>query len=146
MPEMQRTLAIVKPDAVDKGATGQILARIEAEGLRILGLKMLRLTEAQARGFYAVHRERPFYGSLVAFMTSGPVVVAVLEGTDAIARWRRIMGATNPAEAEEGTVRKEFAEDIERNAVHGSDGPDTARVEIPFFFNATEIQGPVEAL
>jgi len=146
MAETQRTLAILKPDAVEKGVAGQILARIEGEGLRILGLKMLRLTETQARGFYAVHKERPFYGSLVAFMTSGPVVVAVLEGTDAIARWRALMGATNPAEAEEGTLRKEFAEDIERNAVHGSDAPDTARVEIPFFFNATEIQGPVEAL
>jgi len=146
MPETQRTLAILKPDAVEKGVAGQILARIEGEGLRILGLKMLRLTETQARGFYAVHKERPFYDSLVAFMTSGPVVVAVLEGTDAIARWRKLMGATNPAEAGEGTLRKEFAEDIERNAVHGSDAPDTARVEIPFFFNATEIQGPVEAL
>jgi len=146
MAETQRTLAILKPDAVEKGVAGQILARIEGEGLRILGLKMLRLTETQARGFYAVHKERPFYGSLVAFMTSGPVVLAVLEGTDAIARWRALMGATNPAEAEEGTLRKEFAEDIERNAVHGSDAPDTARVEIPFFFNATEIQGPVEAL
>jgi len=146
MAETQRTLAILKPDAVEKGVAGKILARIEGEGLRILGLKMLRLTETQARGFYAVHKERPFYDSLVAFMTSGPVVVAVLEGTDAIARWRGLMGATNPAEAEEGTLRKEFAEDIERNAVHGSDAPDTARVEIPFFFNATEIQGPVEAL
>lgn len=146
MAEVQRTLAIVKPDAVEKGATGEILARVERSGLRILGLKMLRLTETQARGFCAVHRERPFYDSLVKFMTSGPVVVAVLEGEDAITRWRTLMGATNPADADEGTIRKDFASDIEANAVHGSDGPDTARLEIPYFFNATEVQGPVEAL
>lgn len=146
MAEVERTLSIVKPDAVEAGATGEILVRIERSGLRIVALKMLRLSEQQARGFYAVHKKRPFYGSLVAFMTSGPVVVSVLEGPDAIARYRALMGATNPAEAAEGTIRKDLATDIERNAVHGSDGPDTARVEIAYFFNATEIQGPVEAL
>ena len=146
MAELERTLSIVKPDAVEAGAAGEILARIERSGLRIVALKMLNLTEQQARGFYAVHKKRPFYDSLVAFMTSGPVVVSVLEGPDAIARYRALMGATNPAEAAEGTIRKDFAADIERNAVHGSDGPDSARVEIAYFFNATEIQGPVEAL
>jgi nucleoside-diphosphate kinase len=143
---VQRTLSIVKPDAVAKGATGEILARIQKAGLRIIALKMVQLTEEQARGFYAVHKERPFYGELVAFMTSGPVVVSVLEGDDAIARYRELMGATNPAEAAEGTIRKDFASDIEKNAVHGSDAPETARIEISYFFNAAEIQGPVEAL
>lgn len=146
MPDTQRTLAIVKPDAVEKQHAGEILARIERSGLRVVALKMLHLDAGRARGFYAVHAERPFFESLVRFMTSGPVVVAVLEGTDAIARWRKLMGATNPAEAEQGTIRKDFATDIERNAVHGSDGPGTARVEIPYFFNATEIQAPVEAI
>lgn len=146
MAEVERTLSIIKPDAVARGATGEILRRFEAEGLRIIALKMLTLTEELARGFYAVHRERPFYDSLVSFMTSGPVVVSVLEGEDAIARNRRIMGPTNSAEAPPGTIRGDFGTDIERNAVHGSDGPDTARVEIAYFFNATEIQGPCEAL
>jgi nucleoside-diphosphate kinase len=143
---VQRTLSIVKPDAVAKGVSGEILARIQKAGLRIIALKMVQLTEEQARGFYAVHKERPFYGELVAFMTSGPVVVSVLEGDDAIARYRELMGATNPAEAAEGTIRKDFASDIEKNAVHGSDAPETARIEISYFFNACEIQGPVEAL
>jgi nucleoside-diphosphate kinase len=143
---MERTLSIVKPDAVEKGALGEILRRFQAEGLRIVGLKLLRLTEEQARGFYAVHKSRPFYESLVKFMTSGPVVVSVLEGRDAIARNRRIMGATDPAKADAGTIRRDFGSDIERNAVHGSDALATARLEIPYFFNATEIQGPVEAL
>jgi len=143
---VERTLSIIKPDAVTQGAAGAILARIQEAGLEIIALKMLRLTETQARGFYAVHKERPFYGDLVAFMTSGPVLVAILQGEDAIRRYRELMGATNPAEAAAGTIRKDFATDIEKNAVHGSDGPDTARVETAYFFNATEIQGPVEAL
>lgn len=143
---VERTLSIVKPDAVAKGATGEILRRIQEAGLEIIALKMVQLTEPLARGFYAVHKERPFYGDLVAFMTSGPVVVSVLEGDDAIARYRALMGATNPAEAAEGTIRKAFATDIEKNAVHGSDAPETARVEISYFFNASEIQAPVEAL
>ncbi len=146
MADVQRTLSIVKPDAVAKGATGEILRRFEAAGLRIVALKMIHLTESQARGFYAVHKARPFYDSLVRFMTSGPVVVSVLEGPDAIALNRRLMGATDPAKAEPGSIRRDFAADIERNAVHGSDGPATARVEIAYFFDATEIQGPVEAL
>ncbi|HBZ69809.1 MAG TPA: nucleoside-diphosphate kinase [Deltaproteobacteria bacterium] len=143
---MERTLSIVKPDAVAKGALGEILRRFEADGLRIVALKLIRLTEEQARGFYAVHKSRPFYASLVKFMSSGPVVVSVLEGDDAIARNRRLMGATDPANAAPGTIRREFGSDIERNAVHGSDAVATARVEIPYFFNATEIQAPVEAL
>ena len=146
MAETQRTFCIVKPDAVAKGVAGEILARIEGAGLRIIALKLVQLSDVQARGFYAVHKQRPFFDSLVRFMTSGPVVVTVLEGQDAIARYRKLMGATNPAQAEAGTLRKDFATDIERNAVHGSDGPDTARIEIPYFFNATEIQAPVEAL
>jgi nucleoside-diphosphate kinase len=146
MAAIQRTLSIVKPDAVEKGVGGEILGRIEASGLRVIALKMLHLTEQQARGFYAVHKERPFYGSLVNFMTSGPVIVSVLEGEDAIARYRKLMGATNPAEADAGTLRADFAADIERNAVHGSDAPETARIEIAYFFNAAEIQAPVEAL
>ena len=146
MAGIQRTFAIVKPDAVKAGATGEILRRIEASGLRILALKMTSLTEGLARGFYAVHRERPFYGDLVRFMTEGPVVMAVLEGPDAIPRYRELMGATNPAKAAPGTIRADFGTGIERNAVHGSDGPETARVEIAYFFNASEIQAPVEAL
>ena len=146
MVATQRTLSIVKPDAVEKSVGGEILGRIEASGLRIIALKMLRLTDEQARGFYAVHKERPFYGSLVTFMTSGPVIVSALEGEDAIARYRKLMGATNPEEAERGTIRADFATDIERNAVHGSDAPETARMEIAYFFNASEIQAPVEAL
>ena len=143
---MERTLSIVKPDAVEKDAVGEILRRFQADGLRIVALKLIRLTEEQARGFYAVHKSRPFYESLVKFMTSGPVVVSVLEGRDAIARNRRLMGATDPAKADAGTIRRDFGSDIERNAVHGSDAGTTARVEIPYFFNATEIQGLVEAL
>jgi len=146
MADTQRTLSIVKPDAVARGASGEILRRFEAAGLRIAALKMVRLTEQQARGFYAVHKGRPFYESLVRFMSSGPVVVSVLEGPDAIALNRRLMGATDPAKAEPGTIRRDFAADIERNAVHGSDGPATARVEIAYFFDAMEIQGPVDAL
>jgi nucleoside-diphosphate kinase len=147
MADVQRTLAIVKPDATSRpGVTGRILARIEEEGLRILALKKIRLSEEDARGFYAVHKERPFYGDLVKFMTSGPVVVAVLEGVDAIAKWRDLMGPTNSSEAPAGTIRGDFGTDIEKNASHGSDAPETARVEIAYFFNATEVLGPVEAL
>jgi len=143
---VERTLSIVKPDAVAKHAAGEILRRFEAAGLAIVALKMTQLTESQARGFYAVHKSRPFFDSLVKFMTSGPVVISVLEGEDAIAKNRALMGATDPAKAAAGTIRKDFASDIERNAVHGSDAPETARIEIRYFFNASEIQAPVEAL
>jgi nucleoside-diphosphate kinase len=146
MPDVQRTLSIVKPDAVAKGATGEILSRFEKAGLRILALKKLRLSEEQARGFYAVHKARPFYKDLVAFMTSGPIVVSVLEGKDAVAKNRELMGPTDSTKAAKGTIRGDFGTDIERNAVHGSDAAETARVEIAYFFNATEILGPVEAL
>jgi nucleoside-diphosphate kinase len=146
MGQPERTLSIIKPDAVAAGTAGAILQRIEAAGLRIVALKMLHLSRELAAGFYAVHRERPFFDSLVRFMSSGPVVVSVLEGEDAIARYRRLMGATNPANAEAGTLRKDFATDVERNAVHGSDAAQTARIEIAYFFNALEILAPVEAL
>ena len=136
----------MKPDAVEKGVAGEILRRVEAEGLRVVALKMARLTEQQARGFYAVHKERPFFKDLVAFMTSGPIVLAVLEGEGAIARWRDLMGPTNSNEAPAGTIRGDLGTDIERNASHGSDAPETAAVEIPYFFNASEIMAPVEAL
>jgi nucleoside-diphosphate kinase len=136
---MERTFAIIKPDAVAKGYTGAILAMVEQAGFRIVGLKRTRLSRAQAEGFYAVHRERPFFEGLVTFMTEGPVVVMVLEKENAIADWRALMGATNPANAAEGTIRKQFAENIERNAVHGSDAPATAAVEIPFFFATAEL-------
>ena len=121
----ERTFSIIKPDAVAKNAIGPITAKLEAAGLRVVASKMVRLTEAQAQAFYAVHRERPFYGALVKFMTEGPVVVQVLEGEDAVARNREVMGATNPDKADAGTIRKEFATNIERNAVHGSDAPET---------------------
>jgi len=144
---VERTFAIIKPDAVAKpGATGEILRRMEAKGLTIIGLKQLQLSEQQAKGFYAVHKERPFYGELVAFMISGPVVMCVLEGENAIATWRDLMGPTDSTKAEAGTIRGDFGTDIEKNASHGSDAPETARIEIPYFFNATEIQAPVEAL
>ena len=143
---VERTLSIIKPDAVEKGATGEILRRFEAAGLRILGLKKLALSEALARGFYAVHKERPFFADLVRFMSSGPVVVSVLEGEGAVARNRELMGPTDSTKAPEGTIRGDFGTDIERNAVHGSDAPETARLEIAYFFNASEILGPVEAL
>ncbi len=138
---MQRTFSIIKPDATKRNLTGAINAKIEAAGLRIIAQKRIRLSREQAEGFYAVHKERPFYGDLVAFMMSGPVVVQALEGEDAIAKYREVMGATNPAEAAEGTIRKEFAESIEANSVHGSDAPETAAEEIPFFFSADEIVG-----
>ncbi len=146
MAEVQRTLSIVKPDAVGAGATGEILSRFERARLRIVALKKIQLTRQQAEGFYAVHRERPFFDALVEFMTSGPVVVSVLEGPDAIARNRELMGPTDSTQAEAGTIRGDFGTDIERNAVHGSDAPETARIEIAYFFNATEILAPVEAL
>src|SRR5262245_32890957 len=142
----ERTLANVKPDAVAKGATGEILRRIEAKGLRIIALKKLHLSEQLARGFYAVHKERPFYGELVAFMSSGPGVVAALEGEKAVSVWRELMGPTDSTKAPAGTVRNEFGTDIERNAVHGSDATATAKLEIAYFFGASEILAPVEAL
>ena len=135
----QRTLAIIKPDAVAKAAAGRILSRIEDAGFKLLALKMMHMTDAQARGFYHVHRERPFFGSLCAFMTQGPSIVMVLEGDQAIARWRELMGATDPAKAAAGTIRKEFASSIEANAVHGSDAPETAAFEIAYFFSALEL-------
>ena len=143
---VERTLSIIKPDAVEKNATGAILAAIQSKGLRIVALKMIRLTEQQARGFYAVHKEKPFFPDLVKFMTSGPVVVSVLEGEGAIARWRELMGPTDSTKAPKGTIRGDFGTDVERNASHGSDAPETAKVEIPYFFNASEIQAVVEAL
>ena len=146
MAEVQRTLSIVKPDAVEAAASGEILSRFERAGLRIVALKKLRLTRQQAEGFYAVHRERPFFDSLVKFMTSGPVVASVLEGPDAIARNRELMGPTDSTQAEAGTIRGDFGTDIERNAVHGSDAPETARIEIAYFFNAAEMLASVEAL
>lgn len=136
---MERTFAIIKPDAVAARQTGEIIAVIEKAGFRIVGMKMKRLSQREAEGFYAVHRERPFFASLVKFMTEGPVVVMALEAPDAIRKWRDAMGATNPANAAEGTIRKRFAQSIERNCVHGSDAPETAAVEIPFFFSASEL-------
>jgi nucleoside-diphosphate kinase len=135
----ERTFAIIKPDAVAAGHTGEILAMVQQNGFRIAGMKMKRLSQNEAEEFYGVHRERPFYCSLVKFMTEGPVVVMVLERQDAIKKWRDVMGATNPANAAEGTIRKRFAESIERNCVHGSDAPETASVEIPFFFSSSEL-------
>jgi nucleoside-diphosphate kinase len=136
---MERTFAILKPDAVAAGQSGEIIAAIQKAGFRIVGMKMKRLSQIEAEGFYAVHRERPFYASLVKFMTEGPAIVMVLEAPGAIAKWRETMGATNPANAAEGTIRKRFAQSIERNCAHGSDAPETAAVEIPFFFSASEL-------
>ena len=135
----QRTLAIIKPDAVAKNAAGQILARIEGAGFTVLAAKLIHMTDAQARGFYIVHKERPFYASLCTFMTQGPCMPMVLEADNAIQKWRDLMGATNPANAVAGTIRKDFASSIEANAVHGSDAPETAAFEIPYFFSALEI-------
>ena len=137
---LERTLVIVKPDAVRKRAAGQIVARWEAAGFRILALRMVHLTVPEAEGFYAVHRERPFFGSLTRFMNQGPCIPMVLEGEDAIARVRELMGATDPAQAAAGTIRKDFAESIEANAVHGSDSPASAAFEIPYFFPGIELQ------
>ena len=131
---MERTLSIIKPDGVDKNVIGEIYKRFDDSGLTIIEAKMLHLTREQAEGFYAVHKERPFFNDLVDYMISGPVMVQVLEGENAIERNRELMGATNPAEADEGTIRKDFATSIEKNTVHGSDGPDTAKEEISFFF------------
>lgn len=136
---VERTLSIIKPDAVARNLIGRIIARFEEAGLKVIAARMMHLTRAQAEGFYAVHRERPFFRDLVEFMTSGPVLVQVLEGEDAIARNRELMGATDPRKAARGTIRADFAESIDANAVHGSDGPETARTEIAFFFPACEI-------
>ena len=136
---IERTLAIIKPDAVAKGAAGQILARIEQAGFKVVAIKMVHLSEATAAGFYAVHRERPFFKSLCAFMTQGPSIPMVLEADNAIQRWRDLMGATDPAKAAAGTIRKDFASSIEANATHGSDAAATAAFEISYFFSNLEI-------
>ena len=136
---VERTFSIIKPDAVAAGQAGEILAMIQKAGFRVLGLRMTRLSQAQARGFYAVHSARPFFDGLVKFMTEGPIVVMALEREDAIKGLREVMGATNPANAAEGTVRKRFAENIERNCIHGSDAPETAEVEVRFFFSTAEL-------
>ena len=135
----ERTLAIIKPDAVERKLTGAILQRIEQSGFQIRAIRRIHLSKKQAEGFYAVHRERPFFGSLTEFMSSGPAVVLVLEAGDAIKKWRTLMGATDPAKADAGTLRKEFAQSIERNATHGSDAPDTAAYEIGYFFAGVEL-------
>lgn len=138
---LERTFSIIKPDATRRNLTGKVTAKLEEGGLRVVASKRIHMTREQAEGFYGVHRERPFFGELVEFMMSGPVVVQVLEGENAISRNREIMGATNPAEADAGTIRAEFAESIGENSVHGSDGPDTAKDEISFFFTDAEIVG-----
>jgi nucleoside-diphosphate kinase len=138
---MQRTLSIIKPDGVAQGLIGEVIKRFEANQIKIVAMKMVCMTKAQAEGFYAVHRERPFFQSLTDFMSSGPAVVMVLEGEDVIARYRKLMGATNYKEAEPGTIRADFATDIEQNIVHGSDAPDTAAFEISYFFNCFEFVG-----
>ncbi|MCA9526330.1 MAG: nucleoside-diphosphate kinase [Myxococcales bacterium] len=136
---MERTLSIIKPDGVAKNVVGQILGRFEAAGLRIAAVRMQQLSRAEAEGFYAVHKERGFFNDLVSFMTSGPVVISVLEGESAIQRNRDLMGATDPKKADKGTIRADFADSIDANTVHGSDGPDTAAVEIAYFFRTTEL-------
>lgn len=136
---MERTFAIIKPDAVKARHAGQILQRIEDAGFRVLAMRMQRLTKAEAEGFYAVHRERPFFGSLTDFMSSGPSIVLALEAPDAIRKWRTLMGATDPAKAEAGTLRKAFGSSIELNATHGSDGPETAAFELGYFFRGLEL-------
>lgn len=138
---LERTFSIIKPDATRRNITGKVLTLIENAGLRVIAQKRLQLTQAQAEGFYAVHKERPFFGDLVKFMTSGPVVVQVLEGDNAVAAYREVMGATNPAQAAPGTIRKELAESIEANTVHGSDSLENAATEIVFFFTPAEIVG-----
>ncbi|HVZ27783.1 MAG TPA: nucleoside-diphosphate kinase [Rhizomicrobium sp.] len=135
----ERTFSIIKPDAVAAGHAGEILAMIEKAGFRIKALRMTRLTQDAAEGFYAVHRERPFFSALVKFMTEGPIIVMALEREEAIAKLRELMGATNPANAAEGTIRKRFAENIERNAIHGSDGPETAQTELHYFFSTLDL-------
>lgn len=136
----ERTLSIVKPDAVKKSALGDILRRFESEGLKVVAAKLISLSKAEAEGFYAVHKERPFFDSLTTFMSSGPILISVLEGENAIQTNRRIMGATDPAKADADTIRRDWGTDVEKNAVHGSDGPDTARWEIAYFFSEMEIQ------
>jgi nucleoside-diphosphate kinase len=138
---VERTLSIIKPDATRRNLTGEIIARFEKAGLRVVAQKRMRLSKAQAEAFYGVHRARPFFNGLVEFMTSGPVVVQVLEGEGAVLKNREVMGATDPAKAAAGTIRKDFAENIEANSVHGSDAPDTAANEISFFFSSLEIPG-----
>ena len=135
----ERTLAIIKPDAVERRLAGQIIQRIEGAGFAIRAMRRIQLSAAEAEGFYAVHRARPFFRSLTAFMSSGPAIVMVLEAPDAIKKWRTLMGATDPAKADPGTMRKEFAESIERNATHGSDAPDTAAYEIGYFFAGVDL-------
>lgn len=139
MSQSQTTFSIVKPDAVSTGKAGKILSLLEANGFRIAALRMVKLSQPQAEGFYAVHRERPFFGSLVKFMTEGPVIVMALQREDAVKKLREVMGATNPANAAEGTVRKLYAESIERNAIHGSDAPETAEQELRYFFTTQEL-------
>jgi len=136
---MERTLAIIKPDGVAAGVIGEVVKRIEQEGLRIIGMRMELLTRTKAEGFYYVHREKEFFPSLMEFMTSGPVVLMALEGENAIKRWRALMGATNPENADPGTIRRDMATNIERNVVHGSDAPDTASFEVHYFFSGTEL-------
>ncbi|MCC6948670.1 MAG: nucleoside-diphosphate kinase [Bradyrhizobiaceae bacterium] len=138
---LERTFSIIKPDATRRNLTGAINERIEKAGLRIVGQRRIRMSREQAEGFYAVHHERPFFKSLVEFMTSGPVVVQVLEGENAVAKYREVMGATDPAKAAAGTIRKDFAESVEANSVHGSDSPENARIEIEFFFKPADIVG-----
>ena len=138
---IERTFSIIKPDATRRNITGKIIAKFEEAGLRVVAQRRIKMTTEQAESFYGVHRERPFFNDLVAFMTSGPVVVQVLEGENAVARNREVMGATNPADAADGTIRKEFAESIEANSVHGSDAPETAAVEIAYFFSGLELVG-----
>jgi len=138
---IERTFSIIKPDATRRNITGKIIDRLESAGLRVIAQRRIRMSREQAEGFYAVHKERPFFSDLVSFMISGPVVVQALEGEDAIARNREVMGATNPADAAEGTIRKDFAESIEANSVHGSDSPQTAQAEIAYFFSEDEIVG-----
>ena len=140
MSQVERTFSILKPDAVAAGHAGEILTMLEQAGFRIVGMRMLKLSQQQAEGFYAVHRERPFFASLVKFMTEGRIVALALEREDAVRKLREVMGATNPANAAEGTVRKKFAASIERNCIHGSDAPETAAVELSYFFSALDLQ------
>lgn len=138
---IQRTLCLIKPDAVKRGLQGQILTMIQESGLGIIGMKMLRLSRQEAEKFYAVHKERPFFNSLAAYMSSGPIVAVALQGEEAVASYRKLMGSTNPAEAEAGTIRKKFAESLEANSVHGSDSVENSATELAFFFSAMELVG-----
>jgi len=140
MSQVERTFSIIKPDAVADAHSSEILSMLEKAGFRIIGLRMVKLSQQQAEGFYAVHRERPFFPSLVKFMTEGPIIALALEREDAVKKLREVMGATNPANAAEGTVRKLFAASIERNCIHGSDAPETAAVELAYFFSALDLQ------